>query len=321
MSASGTSAGVARWPVLAGLAMLAASLHADVAEASSARVDMAALGGGLPTVSSNGRCGGIPGLSLAWQSEITAADLGGNLTGESFFGPGGRARHPDGYRTYGVAPDGRVAVQENVPAGEIPPASLHSPPLPPGVTRACTDVSFYLPAAFEFPSQCGNTAPGKGRWPVGLWIGPPELDRVEGGSGGVLLAEQQTATIRLNRDRNGRAGQHGRANPYVYALNRSCPAAAERCHGRGVMDLLSPPAPRDRWFTVSLYVSMNTPGREDGCVALWHDGQKTGEHCAFDFGADRGWMVRGIYGFSMWHCNGSPREQKFWFGDYRLYTD
>ncbi len=160
-----------------------------------------------------------------------------------------------------------------------------------------------------------------GRWPVGLWTGPATLDKPRKAAGGVSLDDQQSITIRLNRARNEPSGQAAKFEPYVYALNRECSSRTAPCFGDAVRDLASPPSPRGRWFDVALYVSMNEAGKSNGCVALWHDGQMVGERCDFDLGADRGWMVRGVYGFSMWHCNGSPKAQRYWMTNYSLYTN
>lgn len=286
------------------------------------------------------------GLSLVWRDSLEK-HVGEVPTAEVLYGPFGilsnwyrfKSDATGDHRIVARAPDGRAAIQYNVARGNVPHDETVSQHWTPGVRHAGLAVDVWIPEDFVFAYDCSETSwlrnPGVGRWPIGLWIGGETFRREM--SGGISLAEQKGVTIRVNRGSGGDpAGQGASFGAYVYYLNRarprceqdgvmcspSCPQPdnpRERCYGAGLAKK-SAYTPRGRWVAVELEAKMNDPGKRNGCVALWVDGALVDEGCGMDFGADRGWLIRGINTYQMWHCDGSPRTQAWWLSNIRLYT-
>jgi hypothetical protein len=286
------------------------------------------------------------GLSLVWRDSLDK-HVGEVPTADVLYGPFGvlstwhrlNSDATSDHRIVARAPDGRAAIQYNVPRGNVPHDETFSQHWTPGVRHAGFAVDVWIPEDFVFAYQCSKTSwqphPGVGRWPIGLWIGnDPDSGKI---GGGVPLAAQQGVSIRLNRGSAGDpAGQGANFAAYIYYLNRalprceqdgvmcsySCPQPANaraRCFGAGLAKR-SGYTPRGRWVTVELEAKMNDPGQRNGCAAFWVDGALVDEGCGMDFGADRGWLIRGIYTYQMWHCDGSPKRQAWWLSNIRLYA-
>ncbi len=286
------------------------------------------------------------GLSLVWRDTLDK-HVGEVPTAEVLYGPFGEfsnwhRRNSEAtadHRIVARAPDGRAAIQYNVARGNVPHDDTLSQHWTPGIRHAGVAVDVWIPEDFVFAYECSETSwqphPGVGRWPIGLWVGSNAYTGNIGG--GVSLGEQRGVSIRLNRGSGGdRAGQGASFGAYIYYLNRAQPQCEkdgvlcsyncpqpdnprERCFGAG-MSKKSGYTPRGRWVPVELEVKMNEPGKHNGCVAFWVDGALVDEGCGMDFGADRGWLIRGIYTYQMWHCDGSPRKQAWWLSNIRLYA-
>ena len=286
------------------------------------------------------------GLSLAWRDSLEK-HLGAVPTAEVLYGPFGtlsnwHRRNSDAtadHRIVARAPDGRAAIQYNVARGNVPHDETVSQHWTPGIRHAGLAVDVWIPEDFLFASECSETSwqphPGVGRWPIGLWIGSETYERNM--AGGVSLDKQRGVSIRLNRGSGGdRAGQGASFGAYIYYLNRALPRCeedgvmcsyncpqpdnpSERCFGGGLAKK-SGYTPRGRWVPVELEAKMNDPGKRNGCAAFWVDGALIDEGCGMDFGADRGWLIRGIFTYQMWHCDGSPKAQQWWLSNIRLYT-
>ncbi|MEE4208644.1 MAG: hypothetical protein V2I43_05200 [Parvularcula sp.] len=284
------------------------------------------------------------GLQLVWRDSFSTK-AGEAPSAQVLFGDKGlysewiraRSQAPGEHRSIAPAPDGRMALQFTIPEGRVPHGQFASLHWPDGVTHAGLAVDVWVPGDFEYPTQCLPSSwsryPGTGRWPIGLWIGGSARGAL---AGGVPIPGQKGISVRLNRGSGGDpAGQGASFSAYVYHLNRWLPKCtkdgapcsasckfpsepAERCYGGG-LKTKSGVTPRDRWVTVELEVKMDEPGRNNGCVAFWVDGSMVDQNCNFDFGKDRGWLIRGYYAYHMWHCDGSSRTQQWWMSNIRMY--
>lgn len=280
------------------------------------------------------------GLTLIWRDTLSASDLGKAPDAKLLFGPAGEVSRCAGscagdFRTIARAPDGRIALQYNIPRGTVPNEETRSRHFAAGKQEVGYAIDLWVPTDFEFPRSCSSAStatgasPGQGRWPIGLWIGGEPYSI----AGGTSLANQTGISVRLNRD-GGSDGQQGAFSSYVYNLNCSRPGCTSSntcsvnckdpgnrsagCYGWG--GTKSGALPRGRWVTVELHVRMNGSAGDDGHVAAWLDGKLIQEHSGFDFGRARGWSVRGIYTYNMWHCQGSPKAQRYWLSNLRLYA-
>lgn len=273
------------------------------------------------------------GLGLHFQSAFPESYLGREVSPEAVFGSGWpNGRKDTGLRTFGRAPDGSVAIQYNIPEGKVPGVGMAARVYKGGgVEIACFEAKQWLPEDFRFPAkgQCvGNKKAGKGRWELGLWSGPPGNKRIGRVGGGLHVRDQKSVPIRLNRDFSGPSGQDARFVPYIYELNRKCPAYAStedklvrNCFGTLSEKYASQSSPRGRWATVSVVAEMNDAGKDNGCVELWLEGRSAGKRCGLDLGRDRGYLFQGFVGISLWHCNGSPKAQNYWVKDLAFYGD
>jgi len=285
------------------------------------------------------------GLRLVW-SDHFANHVGEEPSAQVLYGDYGllsswKKFHSDAtsdHRIIALAPDGRPSLQFNVAKGNVPHDHTLSDHWTPGVTHAGLAVDVWIPEDFEFSSRCSPASssrhPGQGRWPIGLWIGgePKKM------AGGVPIPEQKGVSVRLNRGSwKDKTGQTAPFSAYVYYLNRWRPQCyldhvrcspkcaypvdpLGKCYGGG-LQRKSGRTPRGRWVPVEVEVKMNNEGRSNGCVTLWVDGRQVDTGCGMDLGRDRGWMIRGIYTYQMWHCDGSPKDQKWWLSNIRLYRN
>lgn len=273
------------------------------------------------------------GMHLVAQHVISASEVGNTLTKEHLFGEYGlsaRTVKPPlaNFRTIGRAPDGRVAIQENIPQGTVPETTSYSHHFGNGATKGGFMIDVWIPEDFRYPTAC--TYPGQGRLPFGLWAGLPTKTSQPSG-GGQSIASQDSVSFRVNRSR-----EQVYPSAYIYNLNRYHPVCEtlgvcssiaacnsvnfEGCYGSGgkVADIATP---RGRWVTFEGIMTMNNPGAKDGCISLKAGGTTIYNKCGHDFGRDKGWLVQGFYGYGMWHCNNSPKEQKWWYSNLRMYSN
>jgi len=284
------------------------------------------------------------GLCLRWAQQLKEADLGRPVTAQILYGDAGEISEtvfgdPE-YRFVGRAPDGQLAIEMRVPAGHAPSSATRSRHFAEEerVTHAGYSVDVYIPASFEFPRSCIDTGyrAGAGRWPFGMWIGGRPFDPADtrnGIGGGVRPAEQTGISVRLNRIGRG-TGQDAPFTLYIYNLNRVTPECQATSVCSTICDNSTPwqcfgystpqsvmVTPRGRWVTVESELRQNDPGTVNGVAALWVNGRAMQRVHGLDLGRDRNWFIRGFYGYEMWHCQESPKAQKYWFRNLKLYAE
>ncbi len=278
-------------------------------------------------------------LGCTWQQKLNENDIGKAVTKEILFGSAGtkaEVKGSGGHAYVGRAPDGSVAIEVRHPAGEVPGWEIQSKHLEGrNITHAGFAADIWLPGGFRFPNKCTGSSPktgaqpGQGRWPFGMWIGGTGYAM----AGGVPLSQQNGASVRLNRS-GGQDGQLAGMGMYVYNLNRITPqcTATGVCSGNckagttgACYGYYNPnkvtALPRDRWVRLEMTVKMNDPGKQNGEVSFWRDGELMQRTSGFDFGRDRNWFIKGFYSWEMWHCQPSPQAEKYWFRNLRLYAN
>ena len=205
-------------------------------------------------------------------------------------------------------PGGKVALQMDIPRGENRSSMFFLSPLGrPGVDAACLSLLVYLERGFEWPRSGAGTKMG---W--GLWGGddPGAL------SGGVYPNQQGGWSVRnVNTDWGFRL--------YSYHLNRSGRFGDQ---GRPVARFNSSDWGTGRWHKIEVEVVMNDPGRNNGYAQVWLDGKHRQTMTNLRFRNSGDWAIRGLLFNDMWGGNTSnpdqfsPKAQKMWYADYKLYT-
>jgi hypothetical protein len=283
------------------------------------------------------------GLVLVWHDQLSESDLGKPLSGKLIYGDfctGQDAIRWDIQANKWVAcqpwgqvglvpgdPSRRIAMQFDIPARSTLPAGLSLSSqlprvgyttihFPHGVQRAGLAADVWIPEDAQFTDH--------GRWPLGLWAGPVDENSPTQSSGGQSPQTQQAATLRLNRGN----GNDAKFILYSYHLNRLkgkdeyASTKQNGDHVYGYLGKRSKLTPRGRWVTVQMMLAMNHPGKADGGMALWHDGQLVQQVLTgLDWGADQGWTIRGIKTYHMWHSGAPDQASVFWIGNLRLYAD
>jgi hypothetical protein len=208
----------------------------------------------------------------------------------------------------GRAPDTTTSLQMNIPKGENASNTFYVSPLGSrGVDAACLSLRVFLPTGFEWPTRPGGTKMG---W--GLWGG----DEARKLSGGTPPNEQLGFSV---RNVNGQSG----FKLYSYNLNRpdrfgqySAPVAAWMSSAWGT----------GRWHKIEMEVVMNTPGQANGYAQIWLDGSNRQTMTNLVFRNSTSWAIRGLMFNDMWGgntadpVNFSPKSQRMWYADYKLYT-
>jgi len=286
------------------------------------------------------------GLELVWHDTLDETRVGERLTPQmifedvathDFIGRLGGFPSPDDhiletYRTAGHPPGDpqqRAAIEYKIPGldelsneadsmpehRQVPTEGFATLHFPDGVQRAGLAMDFWLPEEATFTSG--------GRWPIGLWVGPEGMESPRQASGGTPPADQQAAGLRLNRSN----GTDAAFKIYSYHLNRLEGQSGYTYSSRSEDEVYgypgedSHPTPRGRWVTVEVEIWVNTPGETDGGMALWHDGELVQKiKSGIDWGADRGWAIRGITAYQMWHAGAPASSTRYWVSNIRLYA-
>lgn len=283
------------------------------------------------------------GMSLIWHDQLSDADIGKPLNSKLLYGKFATGQsatrwdiaqnkwvpcEPIGH--VGIVPDDpthRIAQQFDIPPRSTFPADLsvdkHLPRVgyttihfPQGVQHAGLAADIWLPEDAQFTRN--------GRWPLGLWVGPAGTTYPPKSSGGSHPDSQRSATLRLNRGGSNDA----RFILYSYHLNRlqgQAKYASTFQKGNDVYGYLgkrSMPTPRGRWVTVEMALTMNHLGQTDGGMVLWHDGQLVEQiQTGIDWGADKGWAIRGIKTYHMWHKGAPQSPCTFWIANLKIYSE
>ena len=247
--------------------------------------------------------------SLAWEIPFRNTDVGtpiGTVLSRSEFSLA-RTEHTFSRMSVGAAPDGTVGLQMNIPRGQNAPNGFYLDPLgSKGVDAACLSLRLFLPNGFEWPKQGGGT---KMAW--GLWGGEPR--RL---GGGTYPANQLGWSVRnvnsiwgfgLYSYNLNRPGKHGQYGPRVDRWGTSN-------WGTG------------RWHEIEMEVVLNDPGRSNGYAQVWLNGQSRRTMTNLIFRHNNEWAIRGLMAQDMWGgntadpINFSPKNQRMWYANYKLYT-
>jgi hypothetical protein len=208
----------------------------------------------------------------------------------------------------GRAPDGTVGLQMNIPKGQNASNTFFVSPLGSrGVDAACLSLRVFLPNGFEWPAQPGGTKMG---W--GLWGG----DEAKLVGGGTPPNQQLGWSVRNVNNQYG-------FRLYSYNLNRPNRFGQYSKYGAAWM---SSAWRTGRWHKIEMEVVMNTPGRANGYAQLWLDGKDRRTMTNLVFRNNTSWAIRGLMFNDMWGgntadpVNFSPKSQRMWYANYKLYT-
>jgi hypothetical protein len=234
-----------------------------------------------------------------WTLPLKDSDIGksaASVLTRSEFKPAIKLRDPQGRVAIGRIPGGGAAIQMNIPKGEnklssIMWASFGST----GVNHACLRVEVYVASDFNWGSSGAKLG-------FGLWGGS-----IYDQSGGTLPKDQKGWSVR--NVHNYKSG----LKLYSYHLNRSSAHGVSSSPGMVI--------PRGRRVPVDIEVRMNTVGKADGFTKLWVDGKYASGLSNLVFRTSTSWAIRGIKFSDMWSSSTpSPKAQKLWYANYRLYT-
>jgi hypothetical protein len=241
---------------------------------------------------------------LAWAMPLKSSDVGkspSSVFSRPEFRSSIAVRDPQKRMAIGKAPGGAPAIQMNVRKGENKlTAMMWNEFGSVGVDVACLHVDLYLETGFDWGTS--GVKLGFGQWGGTIFkqAGGTDADHQDGWS-----------------VRNVHTYKYG-VRIYSYHLNRP-----------GSFGVQSPsPAviPKGRWVPIDLEVKMNTVGKTDGYSKLWVDGKLAGTLNNLVYRKSRTWAIRGIKFSDMWGGNTndprnfSPKAQKMWYANYRLYT-
>lgn len=244
---------------------------------------------------------------LAWEMPLRSSDVG-RSPGEVLERPEFHTANVHSLHgiSIGRAPDGTVGLQVNVKKGKSSTNKSNTFFLSqlgnPGADAACLSLRIFLENGFEWPDKGG----GKMGW--GLWGG--EKSNTVGG--GAPPATQTGWSVRnvnskygfrfysyhLNRSGNGQYGEYGR---------HWSPRFGSSDWRAG------------SWTDIEVEIVMNDPGRANGYSQLWVNGKRVDTMSNLQFRRDAGWAIRGLMFNDMWQAP-SPKDQKMWYADYKLYT-
>lgn len=246
---------------------------------------------------------------VAWEMPLRDSDIGRDLSDVLKRSEFGLARI-NAIRRTAIArgPGGRVALQMNIPAGENRSSTFFLAPLGrPGVDAACLSLMVYLENGFEWPRSGAGTKMG---W--GLWGG----DNVSALSGGTYPSQQGGwSTRNVNSNWGFRL--------YSYHLNRPGRYGAQ---GTPVARFNTSTWGTGRWHKIEVEIVLNDPGRDNGYAQIWLDGGNRQTMTNLRFRNSRDWGIRGLMFNDMWGGRTSdpkqfsPKAQKMWYADYKLYT-
>lgn len=249
---------------------------------------------------------------LAWEMPLRSSDVGQapvNVMQRSEFST---TRNVSGDRSriaIGRAPDGTVALQMNVRKGENRSVDFFLSPLGnKGVDAACLSFRVFMEPGFQWPTASGGGM--KMGW--GLW-GGGSASKV---SGGTPPNEQLGWSVRNVNTLYG-------FRHYSYHLNRSSRFGHQ---GTPLARWESSAWRSGRWHTIELEVVMNAPGQSNGYLQLWLDGGNRKTLTNLEFRRNSDWAIRGLMFSDIWGGttsdpkNWSPKAQKMWYADYKLYT-
>lgn len=201
-----------------------------------------------------------------------------------------------------------MALQMDIPPGENRSSTFFLGSLgKPGVDAACLSLMVYLENGFEWPRSGAGTKMGWGIW------GGDNASRVSGG----WYPNQQTgfSARNVNNDNGFRL--------YSYHLNRSGKHGQQ---GSPVARFRSSDWGTGRWHQIEMEMVLNTPGKSDGYIQVWLDGKNRRTMTNLRFRDSSNWGIRGLMFNDMWGGNTSdpkqfsPKAQKMWYADYKLYT-
>jgi hypothetical protein len=203
----------------------------------------------------------------------------------------------------GKAPDGRPSIQMNIPYGINQNNQFWNSPFGSrGVDRAVVSVDIYLMAGFDWGR-------GGGKLAFGLWGGEGDV------SGGVSRRAQRGFSVRNVRgnDRDGWG-----LKLYSYHLNRPTDWGQVSSQRSGVL-------PKGRWFNVQLEVGLNSGSSANGYTRLRLNGSQVAYMSGLQFRRSNNIGIRGLLWNDMWggteedRVNWSPKSQKMWYSNYKLY--
>jgi hypothetical protein len=250
--------------------------------------------------------------SLAWEMPLRSSDVGRPVTEVLKRSEFSTVRNLFGDRSrvaIGRAPDGTVAVQMNIPKGENRTSTFFLDPLGrKGVEAACLSLRIFFENGFEWATGGGGTKLG-----FGLWGG----DAASKLSGGTRPSDQLGWSVRNVNSSYG-------FRLYSYHLNR--PGAHGQQGGSGLARWGSSDWRPGQWHDVDLEVVMNDVGRNNGYAQLWLNGKHRQNMTNLRFRNNSDWAVRGLYFSDIWGGKTSdpdfwsPKAQKMWYADYKIYT-
>ena len=248
-----------------------------------------------------------------WKMPLRSSDVGKSIRSvisRSEFSPDVTPRGATNRVSVGRAPDGSTALQMNIRRGANKSVTFLLDPLGnKGVDAACLSLKAYFPPGFEWPKDGGQ------KLAFGMWGGSRYNN-----AGGVSPSRQKGWTVRNVHSKHG-------FRLYSYHLNRRSRFGQQ---GAPVARWTPGRWHTGRWHNIEMEVVMNTPGRANGYAQIWLDGRnrRTMNNLMFrrSGGSSRNWGIRGLFWNEMWggdesnRKNWSPRNQKMWYKDYRLYT-
>ena len=250
---------------------------------------------------------------LAWQMPLSSSDVGRSpvqVFGQPKFSSVVRPRGDLKRLAIGRAPGGKVALQMNIKRGENKTVEFYLDPLGRvGANAACLSVDVYLEPGFKWPAQ-GTGGGTKMGW--GLWGG----DKASKVSGGTPPNQQLGWSVRNTNNTWG-------FRSYSYHLNRSGRYGQQ---GSPLARWESSDWRSGRWHNIQLEVKMNDLGKSNGYLQLWLDGKNRRTETGLQFRKKSSWAIRGLLFSDIWggstrdKKNWSPKAQKMWYANYRIYT-
>lgn len=249
-----------------------------------------------------------------WRADPGPADLG--KSGAEFFAErwGTGVRGDAQALRVAPAPDGLPAVERRVRAGTVEGFVIWGDQLGrPGAQAARATVEVWWEEGFRYPPEFTG-----GKLGLGLWGG----EITEAGTPARSQPGWYDVLMLYGRPHNPVGAGLGL---YSYHLNRREPESGGAQYGQGMIGE-EIAIPTGRWVRVEHEIILDRPGRADGMTRLAVDGRTVIEREGIVFRRDFTWGIRGIHLLDMWGGrpedprNQSPREQRIWYRDWRLWA-